>query len=65
MPQVLADKVDRLLELCEFLSTENRLLKERESHWLQERSRLMEKNELARNRVEAMITRLKSLEEES
>ena len=32
---------------------------------MRERTRLMEKNELARTRVEAMITRLKALEEET
>jgi cell division protein ZapB len=39
-------------------------LKARESAWQQERVRLIEKNELARSRVEAMITHLKSLDTE-
>ena len=32
--------------------------------WVQERTRLLEKNELAKNKVEAMIMRLKSLEQD-
>lgn len=60
----LEDKLDRLIALCERLSQENRALKEKEAEWQQERTRLVEKNDLARNRVEAMISRLKSLEAE-
>ena len=32
--------------------------------WLSERSRLLEKNALAKSKVEAMIMRLKALEQE-
>lgn len=32
--------------------------------WLQERTRLLEKNELAKAKIEAMIMRLKSLEQD-
>ena len=34
------------------------------ARWLEERTRLLEKNELAKSKVEAMIMRLKSLEQE-
>lgn len=61
----LAAKIDQLVKLCEQLSRENKALREKESNWVRERSRLIEKNELARGRVEAMITRLKSLEMEA
>ncbi len=57
-------KVEQLIKLCERLSQDNDSLREKESEWLRERTRLIEKNELARTRVEAMITRLKSLETE-
>lgn len=66
----LENKIDQLINACQQLSDENRTLqqqlatnKERESAWQQERSRLVEKNEMAKRRVEAMISRLKSLEE--
>lgn len=68
----LETKLDQLIQECGRLSAENIQLsqeitasKERESNWQVERVRLVEKNELARNRVEAMISRLKSLEEQT
>jgi cell division protein ZapB len=60
----LETKLDRLILLTNRLQQENAELKARESAWLQERVRLIEKNELARSRVEAMITHLKSLDTE-
>jgi cell division protein ZapB len=60
----LETKLDRLILLTNRLQQENSELKARESAWLQERVRLIEKNELARSRVEAMITHLKSLDTE-
>lgn len=58
----LEAKLDELIRQCSRLQQENAELKARESDWQRERVRLTEKNELARTRVEAMITRLKSLE---
>jgi len=63
--QTLEAKLDQLLKLCKGLSEENLSLKEREDNLLRERTMLIEKNELARSRVEAMIIRLKGLEEET
>jgi cell division protein ZapB len=63
--QTLEAKLEQLIEQCERLGEENRQLKEKQADWQQERGRLIEKNELARTRVEAMISRLKSLEEEA
>lgn len=63
--QTLEAKLDHLIQLCARLERENRGLKERETDWHRERTRLIEKNELARTRVEAMIGRLKSLDSES
>ena len=58
-------KLDQLISLCERLDRENKNLREKESDWARERTRLIEKNELARARVEAMIVRLKSLESQA
>ena len=60
----LETKLDRLILLTQRLQQENADLKARESEWQRERVRLIEKNELARSRVEAMITHLKSLDTE-
>jgi cell division protein ZapB len=60
----LETKLDRLILLTSRLQQENAELKARESAWQQERLRLIEKNELARSRVEAMISHLKSLDTE-
>jgi cell division protein ZapB len=60
----LETKLDKLILLCSRLQQENAEFKTRESEWLRERERLIEKNELARTRVEAMITHLKNLDAE-
>ena len=58
----LESQVDKLLKVCAQLKTENSLLRNRQTALVAERARLIEKNDVARARVEAMITRLKSLE---
>lgn len=55
-------RVEELIRACQHLKAENRSLRAREEALLAERAGLIEKNELARDRVEAMINRLKSLE---
>ncbi len=60
----LETKLDKLILLCNRLQQENAELKSRESEWQRERVRLIEKNELARSRVEAMITHLRNLDAE-
>ncbi len=60
----LETKLDKLILLCNRLQQENTDLKTRESEWLRERVRLVEKNELARSRVEAKITHLRNLDAE-
>ena len=61
----LEQKIDRLIAICDQLQAENRSLKEREAALLRERSKLIEKNDTARSRVEAMISRLKNLDADS
>lgn len=61
----LIAKFDLLLQRLEQLKAENRLLRASEKSWREERAHLIEKNELARHKVEAMILRLKALEQDS
>ena len=61
----LIEKVDRLIAICDQLQLENRQLLTQERNWREERLQLIEKNDLARQKVEAMILRLKSLEQDS
>ena len=60
--QALEAQVDELIQTCEQLTDENRALKEQQSSLVAERASLIEKSELARSRVEAMIARLKAME---
>ncbi|MEM8561091.1 MAG: TIGR02449 family protein [Pseudomonadota bacterium] len=60
--QVLEQKIDELITLCEELNRENQSLKADNASWQSERQDLMDKNELARTRVEAMINRLRTME---
>ena len=60
----LEQKVDELIELCSVLTRENRALRTQQNNWTMERAKLIEKNELAKSRVESMITRLKALEQD-
>ncbi len=61
----LAAKIDDLITLCAQLNDENRRLKSQATQWAQEREQLIEKTEIARNKVETMISRLRALEQES
>lgn len=56
-------RVEELLRTCASLRDENRSLHSRQETLVVERAELIEKTALARNRVEAMIDRLKALEE--
>ena len=58
------EKLDRLIELCQQLKRDNKALREREGDLLGERSQLMKKNEMARQKVEPMINRLQALSAE-
>ncbi|MFV8569953.1 TIGR02449 family protein [Marinobacter sp. SBS5] len=60
--QVLADKLDKLIERLEKLEKDNVLLREAQDDWNRERAQLMQKNDLAKNKIEAMIGRLRALE---
>ena len=62
--QDLESKIDELIHLCDELEKKQTVMRTDQHTWLAERTRLLEKNELARNKVEAMIMRLKALEHE-
>ena len=62
---LLQSKVQELLALTETLARENRALRTQQRNWSAERAKLIEKNELAKSRVESMITRLKALEQDA
>ncbi len=61
--QQLAERVERLVELTRRLADENRSLRASQDQLIGERAALLTKNEQARSRVEAMILRLRSLEQ--
>ena len=59
---ILERRVSQLIALTEQLSRENKALRTQQNNWSVERAKLIEKNELAKSRVESMIGRLRSLE---
>lgn len=58
----LENKIDELIALCQELNRENGGLKAEIAGWSDERKDLLDKNELARSKVEAMINRLRTME---
>ena len=63
--KILERKIGDLISLCEQLDRENRTLKNAASGWQHEREQLIQKTEIARSKVEAMIIRLRSMESDS
>lgn len=63
--QALAAKLNQLVEVARTLDAENRTLKSVQAQLLDERAALSGKNEQARVRIEAMISRLKAMEQHS
>lgn len=59
----LEKRVDALVRVCDQLQDENRSLKQRQDVLTAERANLLQKNEQVRARVEAMIGRLKAMEQ--
>ena len=60
----LEQKVDELINACRRLQDENQTLRTGHDTLLRERSKLAEKNRLARVRLETIINRIKTLEKE-
>ena len=61
--QQMADKLDRLLSRLQKLERDNSALREMQDELQRERAQLMQQNDLARNKIEAMIGRLRALEQ--
>lgn len=59
----LEKRVDALVRVCDNLQDENKSLKQRQDVLTSERATLLQKNEQVRARVEAMIGRLKAMEQ--
>jgi cell division protein ZapB len=60
--ETLSARVDELIEACEHLREENRVLRKQLTTIAAERAGLAEKNAQVQSRVEAMISRLKAME---
>jgi cell division protein ZapB len=58
----LEEQVDSLLAIIERLARENRSLRAQQESLATERAGLLEKHDQVRGRVDAIVTRLKSLE---
>lgn len=61
----LEKRLDELVVICRQLQEENKSLRDRQDVLMAERATLLQKNEQVRGRVEAMITRLKAMEQTS
>ena len=60
--QALEGKIDELIGLCAELNRENQQLKADNAGWQQEKQDLIDQNDLARSKVEALIDRMRSTE---
>ncbi|MCB1763107.1 MAG: TIGR02449 family protein [Gammaproteobacteria bacterium] len=58
----LEERIDELIATVKKLKEENRALRSKQERLIAERADLIDKTDLARTRVESMITRLKSME---
>jgi cell division protein ZapB len=63
--KTLEQRADELIRLLARMDQEIRVLKASERMLREERAQLLRKNEDARSKVESMILRLRSLEQES
>ncbi|MBY4676901.1 TIGR02449 family protein [Marinobacterium arenosum] len=61
----LEQQIERLLARCQQLEQDNQHLRASEAQLREERARLLQINDQTRHKVEAMIQRLKSLEQHS
>ena len=62
--ETLEDRIDRIIDRNRTLASENKALRQAQRNWSIERADLVRRNELAKSRIEAMISRLQSLADE-
>ncbi len=62
---LLEQRVDDLIGTCRRLKDENQTLRSSRDALLEEKTKLAEKNRMARSRLEAIVDRLKSLDKRS
>lgn len=63
--KALEIRVEELIRACTHLKDENKTLRAREQALVSERDQLSQKNDQAKGRVEAILTRLRRLEREA
>lgn len=62
--QQLEQRIEELVSISSRLRRENQAMQVREHKLMEERADLLKKNDVAKSKVEAIISRLKSLEQE-
>jgi len=62
---LLEQRVDDLIGACRRLKDENQTLRSSRDALLEEKTKLAEKNRMARSRLEGIVDRLKSLDKRS
>jgi len=62
--KTLEQKIDDLISLCTELNQENVSLKADADSWRSEKENLVTRNELARSKVEAILQRLRAMEQD-
>jgi len=60
----LEEKLEELIQRYTAVQSENSTLKTKQDSLVKEKAKLVEKTNLARTRVEAMISRLKNMEQD-
>lgn len=63
--QSLQRKIETLLEIHADIRQQNMMMRNAEAQWQVERAKLVQQNELARRKINEMITRLQTLERNS
>lgn len=60
--RALEERIDDLIGVCRRLRKENEGLKHSQESLIEERTKLAEKNRMARSRLESIVDRLRALE---
>ena len=59
--ELLEDRISDLILLANKLSNENQALRTERKKWITEQAELTKKNELAKSKLESVLSRLKSM----